>query len=185
MSSYPIFLIGYMATGKTTFGRALARATGRRFIDLDFYIEQRWHSTVSGLFARHGEAAFRDMESAMLREVGEMDGVVVACGGGTPCFGSNMDYMLAHGVTVCLTASDERIVERMLRAGSRRPLVAGKSRSELLEYVASHRAGREPWYRRADIVWDGEHLEDVRQIGTSVDAFLKRYPPLARQGGDR
>ncbi len=178
-TDYPIFLIGYMATGKTTFGRALARVTGRRFIDLDFYIEQRWHATVSQLFARQGEASFRDMESAMLREVGEMQGVVVACGGGTPCFGTNMEYMLTHGVTVCLTATTECIVERMLLAGSRRPLVAGKTREELLEYVTEHRAARAPWYDRADIIWDGERLEDAHQIDTSVRTFLKAYPPLA------
>lgn len=179
---YPIFLIGYMATGKTTFGRALARATGRQFIDLDFYIEQRWHTSVSRLFAERGEEAFRDIESAMLREVGEMmAGVIVSCGGGTPCFGSNMDYMLSHGVTVCLTATNECIVDRMLLAGSRRPLVAGKSRDELLAYVTAHRAGRESFYSRADIIWNGEHLENVRQITGSVKAFLRRYPPLAPQ----
>ena len=63
----PIFLIGYMASGKTTLGRALARATGRRFIDLDFYIEQRYRMKVPEIFSRHGEAEFRRMESAMLR----------------------------------------------------------------------------------------------------------------------
>ncbi len=176
---FPIFLIGYMATGKTTFGRALARATGRDFIDLDFLIEQRWHTTVSRLFAERGEEGFRDIESAMLREVGEMQDVVVACGGGTPCFGSNMDYMLSHGVTVCLTATPERLVERLIAGGSRRPLVNGKTPSELRDFVIAHQRQRAPWYDRADITFAGDELEDARQIHSSVRRFLSLYPPLA------
>ena len=62
----PLFIIGYMACGKTTFGRALARATGREFIDLDFYIEQRFRMSISRIFAEKGEEEFRRMESAML-----------------------------------------------------------------------------------------------------------------------
>jgi len=78
----PIFIIGMPASGKTTFGRALARRLGREFIDLDFCITQRFRASVAEIFARDGEEAFRRREAAMLREVGEMEDVVVACGGG-------------------------------------------------------------------------------------------------------
>ena len=127
-----LFIIGYMASGKTTFGRALARQTGLQHIDLDFYIEQRFHSTVREIFAQKGEAEFRRIESSMLREVGEMSDVVISCGGGTPCNGDNMEYMNSRGITVCLQASDDVIAERILQAGNKRPLMAGKSKEEIL-----------------------------------------------------
>lgn len=116
--SLPIFLIGYMGCGKTTFGRALAKATGRDFIDLDFYISQRFRATIPEIFAAQGESGFRRMEGAMLREAGEFPGVVVACGGGTPCFGSNLDYMLGRGTVVWLQASRQRLLERLLEGSA-------------------------------------------------------------------
>ena len=82
----PIFLVGYMGCGKSTLGRTVSAITGCRFIDLDTYIEGRYHHTVKELFALHGESGFRDLERNMLHEVGQFEDVVVACGGGTPCF---------------------------------------------------------------------------------------------------
>ena len=75
----PIFLIGYMGSGKTTLGRALGRRLGLQFIDLDLYIESRYMRTISQLFAERGEDKFRSIEREMLHEVAEMEDVVVAC----------------------------------------------------------------------------------------------------------
>ncbi len=138
----PIFIIGMPASGKTTFGRALARRLGREFIDLDFCITQRFRASVAEIFARDGEEAFRRREAAMLREVGEMEDVVVACGGGTPCFSSNMEYMNGRGLTVCLTATPERLRERMLLGGDKRPLVKGKSEAGSMWLPCLPSAGR-------------------------------------------
>lgn len=173
----PIFLVGYMACGKTTFGKALARATGREFIDLDFYIEQRYHTTVKRLFDERGESEFRRIEATMLREAGEFEDVVIACGGGTPCQGDNMDYMLGRGLTVWLRASTPRIVERLLRGGSKRPLVAGKNREELLVFVEEHLGSRRRHYERAEIEFGSNELESVREISSSVDRFLELFSP--------
>lgn len=172
----PVFITGYMASGKTTFGRALARATGRRFIDLDFYIEQRFRRTISRIFAEEGEERFRNMESAMLRETGEFEDVVIACGGGTPCFHGNMDYMLGRGVVIFLETSRERIAARIMANNSRRPLMAGKSAEEITAAIADGLAGRLPHYRRAHITYSGENLEDRRQISDSVARFLRDHP---------
>ena len=170
-----LFIIGYMASGKTTFGRALARRTGMHHIDLDFYIEQRFHSTVREIFASKGEAEFRRIEGAMLREVGEMNDVVISCGGGTPCFGDNMDYMNGHGVTVCLQATDDVIADRIIRGGDKRPLMAGKSREEILETIREHMERRKPFYDLAQIKISGDRLENRSQIAETTDVFIKNH----------
>ena len=168
----PVFIIGYMACGKTTFGRALARAMDREFIDLDFYIEQRFRLSIRDIFSRKGEDEFRRMEAAMLREAGEFSNVVVACGGGTPCHASNMDYMLGRGLTVWLQASEERTVARLTANNARRPLMAGKSEDEIRAAAREGLAARLPHYERAHIIFSGEELEDRRQISRTVSAFL-------------
>lgn len=178
-SHAPIFIAGYMASGKTTLGRALAKATGREFIDLDFRIEQRFHTTVREIFRTRGEEEFRRMEADMLREAGELEDVVIACGGGTPCFHSNMDYMSERGVTVWLDASPERIVERLVRNRSRRPLMADKTEAELLAAVTVGLEQREPYYSRAMIKFNGDNLENRYQIEDSVRRFFTENPDLA------
>lgn len=170
-----LFIIGYMASGKTTFGRALARRTGMQHIDLDFYIEQRFHATVRDIFAQKGEAEFRRIESAMLREVGEMTDVVISCGGGTPCFGDNLEYMNQRGITVCLQASEDVIAYRILQAGDKRPLMAGKSRGEILETLHRHMEMRRPFYDRAKLIISGDRLENKSQIEETVGDFVKKH----------
>lgn len=172
----PLFIIGYMACGKTTFGRALARATGREFIDLDFYIEQRFRKSIREIFAERGEAGFRKIESSMLREVGEFEDVIVACGGGTPCFFDNMDYMLGRGRVVFLDATERRITERIVINSSRRPLMAGKTPEEIAATVHAGLAERMPFYERAHIRFPGDELEDRRQIAATVTSFLAAHP---------
>lgn len=170
-----IFIVGYMASGKTTFGKALAKAAGLPHIDLDFYIEQRYHSTIREIFASKGEAEFRRIESFVLREVGEMENVIISCGGGTPCFGDNMDYMNSRGMTVCLNASDEVIADRVIRAGNKRPLMAGKSRDEILATIKSHMELRSPFYGKAKISISGDLLENKLQIAHTVESFIKNH----------
>lgn len=168
----PIFLIGYMGCGKTTLGRALAKATGRPFYDLDFYIEQRFRSSVSRLFEERGEEGFRRLEKAMLREVGEFDDAIVSCGGGTPCFFDNMDYMLARGRVVWLQADPGRLCERLAVGRSRRPLLSALSDSELLGFIERGLETRRHHYERATSVFDSTQLENRRQISDSVNRFL-------------
>ena len=177
-SSSPIFIIGYMACGKTTFGRALGRASGREFIDLDFRIEQRFHTTVSEIFRTRGESGFRKIESEMLREVAEMENVIVACGGGTPCFNDNMGLMLASGHTVWLDSSIERIVRRLIANRSKRPLMADKRPEELTEAVSKGMEPRIPYYSRARIRISGDRLEYRNQISDTVESFISMHPEI-------
>lgn len=168
----PIFLIGYMGSGKTTLARALCARTGLEFIDLDYYIENRFRQSVREMFATVGESEFRRRESAMLREVGEFDNVVVACGGGTPCFSGNIDYMNSRGTTVLLRASEWRLHERLAKGRRKRPLIAALDDDALAAMIGRGLAEREPFYSRAAIEFPSDELDDAAQIARSVGRFI-------------
>ena len=105
-----------MGAGKTTLGKAFAREMSLNFIDLDWFIEERFHKTVQQLFLERGEDGFRELERKMLHEVAEFEDVVVSTGGGTPCFFDNMEYMNDCGDTVFLDVEPAVL----FRAGIRR-----------------------------------------------------------------
>jgi len=164
-----IFLIGYMGAGKTTLGKAFARAMGLTFIDLDWYIEERFHKTIRELFTERGEDAFRDLERRMLHEAGEFEDVVVSVGGGTPCFFDNVGYMNSVGETVFLDVDIHVLFRRLKIAKQQRPLLDGKSDEELMTFIQEALQKRLPFYTRAKHVFNGEKLEDRRQIQQSVE----------------
>lgn len=166
-----------MGSGKTTLGRAVSRVTGLQFIDLDTYIESRFHTNVRDIFATRGEEGFRDIERRMLREVSEFEDVIVACGGGTPCFFDNMEVMNAAGVTIYLDASLTRLHQRLKAGRSRRPLIASMTDDELLAYIGSALGARMPHYAKAAHSFGADRLDDAAMIAESVDAFIKRFLP--------
>jgi 3-dehydroquinate synthase len=154
----PIFLIGFMATGKSTIGALVAERLGRRFVDLDARIEERAGMPVPEIFRQWGERGFRERESEVLAEVAAERGVVVACGGGTPCFGDNLQHMRARGVVVALQASIDEVLRRALAPGApERPLLAGREAAEKLF------AARAAVYARADVLvsTDGRPVADI------------------------
>ena len=173
-----ILLVGFMAAGKTTLGKALARNLGLQFIDLDHYIENRYRCTVSQLFAEKGEEAFRQIERNMLHEVAEFEDVVISTGGGTPCFFDNMEYMNTKGLTVFLEAAVDVIHTRLTIARIQRPLVKGKSAEELRRYITDMLSQRHPYYSRAQRTFCADHLEDTRQVEASVERFKKEILSL-------
>lgn len=164
-----IFLIGYMGAGKTTLGKAFARAMGLTFIDLDWYIEERFHKTIRELFTERGQDAFRDLERRMLHEVGEFEDVVISVGGGTPCFFDNVDYMNSVGETVFLDVDIRVLFRRLKIAKHQRPLLDRKSDEELMQFIQEALQNRLPFYTRAKHTFNGEKLEDRRQIQQSVE----------------
>ncbi len=171
----PIFLVGYMGSGKSTLGRALGDATGLQFIDLDTYIERRFHANIRDIFAERGEEGFRDIERRMVREVCEFEDVIVACGGGTPCFFDNMDVMNASGTTVFLRASTEKLHERLKLGRRRRPLIAAMNDDELLDYIMTALEKRMPHYGKASCEFCADYLDDAAMIRRSVREFAKRF----------
>lgn len=167
-----IILTGYMCVGKTTVGKALAKELGQTFYDLDWYIEERFHTKVSKVFAEEGEERFRDLEHRMLHEVAEFENVVVACGGGTPCFYDNMDYMNRTGQTFYLKASPETIMQHLSISRGERPLLKGKTPAQLRTHIIEQLAQREPFYNKAQHTIDVNVLDSFDRISQVVDDIL-------------
>lgn len=163
-----IFLTGYMGAGKTTLGKAYAQAMSLDFIDLDWYIEGRFHKTVREIFSERGEEGFRQLEQRMLHEVAEFENVIISTGGGTPCFFDNMDYMNASGITVFLNVSTDVLFRRLKAGKQKRPLLANKTDEELKSSIVEALQARMPFYLKAQHIFQADELEDRRQIQAAV-----------------
>jgi shikimate kinase len=163
-----IILVGYMGSGKTTVGKALSKETGMMFYDLDWYIESRMRKSVSQIFAERGEEGFRKIEYNMLHEVAEFEDVIISCGGGTPCFFDNMDYLNQQGDVIYLKATPETLYKHLLMAKIERPLLKGKSAEELIAYITEHLKERSPFYEKARHILDVNVLDEYDKIQGSV-----------------
>jgi len=144
-----IILIGYMGSGKTTIGKALSKETGMMFYDMDWYIESRMRKSVSQIFAEKGEE-------------------IISCGGGTPCFFDNMDYLNQQGDVVYLKATPEVLYKHLLMAKVERPLLKNKTPDELIAYITNHLKEREPYYTKAHYTLDVSLMDDYDKIKYSV-----------------
>ena len=141
-----IIIIGYMGSGKTTVGHALSQELGLPFYDLDWYIETRMHRTVKQIFDEKGEEGFRKIEHNLLHEVAEFEDVIISCGGGTPCFFDNIDYINRQGETVeevleYVQYNPKKLV-RQLEQWVTKGVKEGKlSLDEGKEFLATYRSG--------------------------------------------
>lgn len=168
-----IILIGYMGAGKTTVGKDLACRLGVTFYDLDWYIETRMHKRVPEIFAESGEEGFRDIERRMLHEVAEFENVIISCGGGTPCFYDNMEYLNQQGDVVYLKATPEVLFRHLKMGKGVRPLLQGKDDDELLAFISEQLSKREQYYNKARHIVEVPCMEDGDKINETVDKVLK------------
>lgn len=133
-----LILTGFMGTGKTTIGRLIAEHLNRPFVDMDAVIEQRAGMRIPEIFASQGEAAFRQLESHICRELAAQDGLVISTGGGALVDEHNRDTMASTGVIVCLTARPDRLIERM--QDTDRPLLQGQDPAQRIQQLLQARA---------------------------------------------
>ena len=162
-----------MGSGKTTLGKALSKDTGMMFYDLDWYIENRMRKTVSQIFAERGEDGFRQIEYNMLHEIAEFEDVIISCGGGTPCFFDNIDYLNQQGDVVYLKATPQVLYKHLLMARVERPLLKDKTPDELIEYITTHLQEREAYYQKANHILDVSLLDNRDKIDVSVNELKK------------
>lgn len=159
-----IYLVGYMGCGKSTIGRKVAQLMGISFIDLDKFIEERSFKSVPKIFEEEGEAGFRERERAALIEVSQFEDVVVGTGGGAPTFGDNMRLMNEKGITIYIAPDVEVLANRLLKSRTERPLIVGKSRDELIEFINESLVKREPFYSQAKVIIRGENDLDPKKV---------------------
>jgi shikimate kinase len=164
-----IILIGYMGAGKTTVGKALSKELGIPFYDLDWYIESRRRKTVPQLFKELGEEGFRKIEHNMLHEVAEFENVIISCGGGTPCFFDNIDYMNQQGLVVYLHCEPEVLQKHLVMGKTERPLLKGKSPEELTAFIKEQLEKREPYYKKAQYTLDVSLMDTYEKIKITID----------------
>ncbi|MBP5799974.1 MAG: shikimate kinase [Prevotella sp.] len=163
-----IILIGYMGAGKTTVGKALAQELGITFYDLDWYISSRMRKTIAQIFEERGEDGFRQIERNMLHEVAEFEDVIISCGGGTPCFFDNIDYMNQQAPVVYLKAEPEVLYKHLAMSKNDRPLLRGKSQEELITFIREQLEKRNPFYSKARYTLDVSLMDDYTKIKESV-----------------
>lgn len=160
-----IYLIGYMGCGKSTLGKKLAKHAGLQFIDMDHYIEKRNCKTVPQIFAEDGEAEFRKKERKALEELSEFSNVVIATGGGAPCFFDNVELMNRTGKTIYLNIDPKILADRLMKSKTERPLIKGKSKEELVAFIDETLKKRNEFYLRA-------HYR-ITQPDVNLDEILK------------
>lgn len=144
-----IYLIGYMGCGKSTLGRRLSEHLGLQFVDMDHYIEERNCKTIPQIFSEEGEAEFRKKERKALDELSEFTDIVIATGGGAPCFFDNIDLMNKTGNTIYLNIDPKILADRLLKSKTERPLIKGKSRDELVAFIDDTLKKRNEFYLQA------------------------------------
>jgi shikimate kinase len=149
-SAHRVFLIGFMGVGKTTLGRRLAKRLGLEYRDLDKEIEFAAKMFIPDIFSLMGEERFRQLEADILRQ--QPDNCLIACGGGTPCFHGNMDWMNANGQTIYLQASPGFLSDRLLKSKKPRPLIMGKDEAELKAFIQEKLDSRKAFYEQAKII---------------------------------
>jgi shikimate kinase len=149
-----------MGSGKSYWGHIWALEHGYTFYDLDTEIEKAFEMRVEEIFEKHGEEKFRELERYHLRKFEKKKKYLLSCGGGTPCFFDNLDWMKQHGEIIYLKASPEYILARVMDETSKRPLLKEVNPAELLFFIQKKLKEREPVYLKADYILEVEELQN-------------------------
>ncbi len=144
-----VFLIGFMGSGKTSIGKKLAHFLKYDFIDLDKLIEVKTEMSIAEYFVKYGEEAFRKLEREVLQNTVYPEKIIVATGGGMPCYFDNMDWMNKNGITAYLSLPSKTLANRLENSKTERPLIQGLKGDELVEFVTRKLAEREVFYNKA------------------------------------
>ncbi len=167
----PVFLIGYMGSGKSTNGKKLARSLGYFHFDLDDEIEKLVGKGIDRIFAEEGEDAFRLLEHSVLVSLTQRKNIVVSTGGGTPCFYNNSRLMKEAGITVYIKMTAESLAKRLQSSKVKRPILEGVLNSNLSGFIKGHLEKREEFYKQAHLTIKGESL-DFELLVNSVKDYL-------------
>lgn len=160
--SMKVFLIGFMGSGKTTLGKKLANYLKYDFIDLDKLIESKAGMSIVEYFGEHGEAAFRQLEREVLQTTDYPENVIVATGGGTPCYGDNMKWMNSNGEVAYLSLPPKVLAARLELSKVDRPLIRHLKGEELVDFIYLKLKEREVFYSQSRYVISASDLTAER-----------------------
>ena len=159
-----ITLLGYMGSGKSTYGKLLANKLNYNFIDLDEYIEYKEGKTIKNIFSEFGEDYFRTRESEYLKELllSSKD-TVLSLGGGTPTIKANMMHVNEYSESVYLNASVNTLFTYLKHAKSKRPIIKDLDDQELEKFINKHLGSRLEYYKKAkhNIITDDKSIENI------------------------
>lgn len=167
-----IYLIGFMGSGKSAFGKKLANHLHFPFYDIDNQFEHQFRIGINDFFQKYGEEAFRRIEQKLLHASQEMENAVISTGGGTPCFFDNMDFINKNGTSVFLDLPIPMVIHRLKHAKKPRPLLEKVTPEELSGFLQNLYNQRLPYYQKAHIILD-ENTMDVKQLTLVVLERLK------------
>ena len=155
-----IFLIGFMGSGKSHWGKLWADVNEMNFYDLDVAIERTEQKSVLDIFEKYGEDYFRKQESIELRHMGGYENCIIACGGGTACFDNNIEWMNENGLTIYLHASPNELLETIMKEKDKRPLLKKINEAELLFFIEKKLEERKVFYEQAKLRLRVEDLNE-------------------------
>jgi shikimate kinase len=162
-----IYLIGFMGSGKTYWGRQLSQKLNIPFFDMDEQIVNSEGRSINEIFEKFGEEYFRLKEKGILYTVTEAHPTfVMACGGGSPCYFNNIDYMNQSGTTVWLNTPLTVLFQRLLNEKDKRPLLKDLSDDQLKSFIIKKFADRKIYYEQAEVIIDDEEI--------SLDHFIEK-----------
>lgn len=165
-----IFLLGFMGTGKTYWGRLWAAQQHLRFFDLDAEIEKHTGLTIPQLFEQHGETFFREQERQRLLSFDKEDNFILSTGGGTPCFYNNMEWMNENGLTIYLDTPLALLKERLIKEKMHRPLIKQLDEQTIEDFIKTSIQKRKEYYNRAHIILSTESISDI-----TFDEIKRKY----------
>jgi shikimate kinase len=168
MTTKPIYITGFMGSGKTTIGKLLARKLGYRFVDLDKMIEEYEGKTITELFELHHENGFRLLEKKYLQLTTQFEKTIISCGGGTPCFFDNIEIINKHGISLYLEMTVAALHTRLINSKTARPLIVGKTDDELKDFIKAKLQERETFYKQAHFSFNALNGKSEEGIATII-----------------
>jgi shikimate kinase len=167
-----IYLVGYMASGKSKLGQELSAMTGLAFVDLDEVFEERYKIGIVDFFDKYGDTAFRKIEHQLLLETEFLDQTIIATGGGTPCSEDNIRFIKAHGISIYIRMAVADLAARLKSVKRKRPLLKNVPVDELEQFIGKQLEEREPYYLRADHIIIGP-VNDLESLADLLKSLLR------------
>lgn len=164
-----IFLVGFMGSGKTSFGKKLAAFLGLDFVDLDRMIEENYQMTIPGIFSQFDETVFRKLESKVLQKYIHNNNFVLSCGGGTPCFNNNMDIINNNGISIYIRLNAKSLADRIANSKTKRPIIQNLKQEEMVVRIEEMLNLRNVYYEKAKITIEGLNLKVTDVVDTIND----------------